>query len=214
MNKELNGKLFIIRHTESEWNDLGLWTGLTDVHLSENGVKNAKKVGELVKNINFDHAFITPLVRTKETLEFILEEKKEEYKNIPIEVAEELRERDYGDYTGKNKWEVEKIIGSNEFLKIRRSWDYNIPNGESLKMVYERATPFYVNRILPLVKEGKNVLWVGHGNTIRALTKYIEKLSDQDISDVEIDFGSVIIYNLDENGYSINKEIIKITIEN
>lgn len=211
MNKELNGKLFIIRHTESEWNDLGLWTGLTDVHLSQNGVRHAKEIGDLIKDIKFDYIFDSKLLRSQETLKYILENRN---LNVPIEHHQELNERDYGDYTGKNKWEIKKILGEEEFQRLRRGWDYNVPNGENLKMVYERAVPFFISNVVPLLNKGKNVLIVAHGNSLRALTKYIEKISDEDISLIEIDFGSVIIYNLDENGYSINKEIIKITIEN
>lgn len=208
-NNDEKGKLYFIRHTESEWNDLGKWTGLTDIHLSENGVKNARKVGELVKNFQFDYIFDTPLVRTQETLNTILST-REDRLDVPIEKAKEFNERDYGDYTGKNKWEIKKILGDEEFSKLRRGWDYNVPNGENLKMVYERAVPFFLQRVIPLLEEGKNVLIVAHGNSIRALTKYIENISDENISDVEIDFGSVIIYDLDNDGHMLKKKILKI----
>jgi 2,3-bisphosphoglycerate-dependent phosphoglycerate mutase len=131
------------------------------------------------------------------------------FKDVPIEESEELIERDYGDYTGKNKWEVKKEIGDEEFMKIRRSWDHPIPNGESLKMVYERAVPFFLNKILPLLKEGKNVLVVGHGNTLRSLSKYIENISDVEINNFEIDFDIATIYDLDKDGHIISKEILK-----
>ena len=212
MEKEKNGKLYLIRHTESEWNNLGIWTGLTDIHLSKKGIKSAQKVGELVKNFKFDYIFDTPLSRSQETLAVILEGSVNN-KDVPVEHAKEFNERDYGDYTGKNKWEIKKIIGEEEFLKLRRGWDSNVPNGENLKMVYERAVPFFLQRVMPLIKEGKNVLIVAHGNSIRALTKYIENISDEGVADVEINWGSVIIYDLDENGYSLNKEILKIEVE-
>jgi 2,3-bisphosphoglycerate-dependent phosphoglycerate mutase len=128
-------------------------------------------------------------------------------KDISIEEAKELNERDYGDYTGKNKWEVEKIVGEEEFKKIRRGWDYPIPNGESLKMVYERSVPFYLNKILPTLREGKNVLVVAHGNSIRSIIKYIENISNDDISNIEMDFGSILIYGLDNDGHMIDKEV-------
>lgn len=203
------GKLIFVRHTLSEWNSLGLWTGITDVHLSEEGLIVAKKVGEILKTFHFDYIFKTRLVRTQETLNAILEGNLVTDRDVPIEDSLELIERDYGDYTGKNKWEVKKEIGDEEFMKIRRSWDHPIPNGESLKMVYERAVPFFLNRILPIVKEGKNVLVVGHGNTLRALSKYIENISDVEINNFEIDFDIATIYDLDNDGHVISKEILK-----
>lgn len=203
------GKLILVRHTLSEWNSLGLWTGLTDVHLSKEGFQVAKKIGELLKDFHFDYVFKTKLVRTEETLSAILEVNLVTSKDVSIEDSSELIERDYGDYTGKNKWEIKEEVGDEKFQKIRRSWDHPIPNGESLKMVYERAVPFYLNKVLPLVKEGKNVLLVGHGNSLRALSKYIENISDIEINNFEIDFDAVTIYDLDNNGHIINKEILK-----
>lgn len=203
------GKLIFVRHTLSEWNSLGLWTGITDVHLSEEGFKVAERVGELLKNFRFDYIFKTRLVRTQETLSEILKVNLATSKNVPVEDSIELIERDYGDYTGKNKWEVKKEIGDEEFMKIRRSWDHPIPNGESLKMVYERAVPFFLSKILPLLKEGKNVLIVGHGNSLRSLSKYIEDISDVEINNFEIDFDIATIYDLDNEGHMISKEILK-----
>jgi 2,3-bisphosphoglycerate-dependent phosphoglycerate mutase len=209
METQKMGKLIFVRHTLSEWNSLGLWTGVTDVHLSEEGFRVAGMVGKLLKDFSFDHIFKTRLVRTQETLSSILDNNLATFKDVPIEESEELIERDYGDYTGKNKWEVKKEIGDEEFMKIRRSWDHPIPNGESLKMVYERAVPFFLNKILPLLKEGKNVLVVGHGNTLRSLSKYIENISDVEINNFEIDFDIATIYDLDKDGHIISKEILK-----
>jgi 2,3-bisphosphoglycerate-dependent phosphoglycerate mutase len=210
MEKKQIGKLIFVRHALSEWNSLGIWTGVTDVHLSEEGFSVARKMGELLKNFCFDYIFDTPLIRTKETLLAILEANSLTKKDVPIVEAKELIERDYGDYTGKNKWQVKEEIGEEEFIKIRRSWDYPIPNGESLKMVYDRSVPYYLNEILPLVKEGKNVLIVAHGNSLRALSKYIESMSDVEINNFEIDFDAVTIYDLDQNGHMVSKEIKKV----
>ena len=102
---------------------------------------------------------------------------------------------------------MEKILGAEEFKKLRRGWDYPIPNGESLKTVYDRTVPFFFEKILPLVLEGKNVLVVAHGNSLRSLLKYIENISDQDIADTEFPFGAVMIYTLDENGHKLGKEV-------
>lgn len=210
-NTNKMGKLIFVRHTLSEWNSLGIWTGVTDVHLSKEGFRVAKKIGELLKNFHFDYIFDTPLIRTKETLREILDVNLATSKNVSIEESKELIERDYGDYTGKNKWEIKKEIGDEKFMKIRRSWDHPIPNGESLKMVYDRAVPFFLEKILPLLKDNKNVLIVGHGNSLRALSKYIENISDSEINNFEIDFDAVTVYDLDSNGYFISKEIFKVT---
>ena len=114
------GKLVLIRHGESEWNILGKWTGFTDVHLSQKGHEESEKLGDLIKDINFDHIFTSALVRSKETLSGMASIYKD--LNIVItEEAKELNERDYGDYTGKNKWEMKKIVGEGMFLKMGTS---------------------------------------------------------------------------------------------
>lgn len=200
------GKLVIVRHHESEWNKLGKWTGVTDVHLSPAGFDGAKKMGELILDFNFDFIFTSSQIRSQETLESMLSIRTSKI-DMPVEHAKELNERDYGDYTGKNKWEVQKLVGEEEFNLIRRGWDNVIPNGENLKMVYERAVPFFLNNILPLLKENKNVLIVAHGNSIRALMKYIENISDEGIANVEMIFGSVLIYDLDNEGHMVHKEV-------
>lgn len=206
METQIMGKLVIVRHHESEWNKFGKWTGKIDVHLSPEGFEGAKKMGELILDFKFDHIFDSTQVRSQETLDSMLSIRTDN-KDIPIEHASELNERDYGDYTGKNKWEVQKLVGEEEFNRIRRGWDTNIPNGENLKMVYERAVPYFLDKILPILKENKNVLIVAHGNSIRALMKYIENISDEGIANVEMIFGSVLIYDLDTEGHMINKEI-------
>ncbi len=200
------GKLIIARHHESEWNKLGKWTGVTEVHLSPDGFEGAKEMGKLIRDFNFDYIFTSTQIRAHETLENIMATAGIGV-DTPIEKARELNERDYGDYTGKNKLEIKDILGEIEFKKLRRGWDVPISNGESLKMVYGRSVPYYLNKILPLIKQGKNVLIVAHGNSIRSIMKYIEDISDEGIADVEMPFGSFLIYDLDEKGHTKNKEI-------
>jgi len=207
--QEKLGKLILIRHQESEWNKLGKWTGFTDVSLSPDGVLKAKEIGERIKDFKFNQIYISTLKRTKETLDNILESGNFP-KDIKTIVSKELNERDYGDYTGMNKWEIKEKVGDEEFLKIRRGWDYCIPNGESLKMVYERSVPFFIDVIMKDILEGKNVLIVAHGNSIRSLIKYIENISDENISNVEMGFGDVLVYELDKEGHCLEKEIIKV----
>ena len=101
---------------------------------------------------------------------------------------------------------MQKLLGEEEFKKVRRSWDYILPNGESLKMVYERVVPFFLLKILPLVKQGKNVLVVAHGNSLRALTKNIANVREEDIPNLEFPFGGIITYELDDSGHMINKD--------
>lgn len=203
------GKLILVRHGKSEWNELGKWTGITDVHLSKKGVEESKKIGELIKDFHFDHIFISKLIRTQETLSSI-EETNRALIGVSVEKSGELNERDYGDYTGKNKWEVEKIIGEKEFQKLRRGWDYPVPHGENLKMVYERTVPFFLGRIMSILRENKNVLIIAHGNSIRSIVKYIENISDDKISDLEMPFEEVLVYDLDEKGHFLKKEVLKI----
>ncbi len=199
------GKLIIARHQESEWNKLGKWTGKRDRHLTNLGFEKSEDMGLLIKDINIDYAFASMQVRSIETLSCMLNVCN--FLNVPTEHSSALNERDYGDYTGKDKEEMEKILGEEEFKKLRRGWDYPIPNGESLKMVYDRVIPFYMNHILPKVNEDKNVLVVGHGNSMRSLIKYIENISDEDIANVEFPFNKVFVYELDKDGKMKSKEI-------
>lgn len=199
------GKLLLVRHHQSEWNKLGKWTGLHDCHLDPYGVEKAGDMGALIKDIPIDSAFTSALTRTKETLACMLDAGA--CAPATTEHAAALNERDYGDYTGKNKFEMQEILGDEEYKKLRRSWDYEVPNGETLKTVYDRVVPFYLEQILPLLRDDKNVLAVAHGNSLRALIKYIENISDEGIADVEMPFGAILIYEVDNDGHLVTKDI-------
>lgn len=199
------GKLIIARHQESEWNKLGKWTGTRDRHLTDLGFEKSEDMGLLIKDINIDYAFASMQVRTIETLSCMLNVCNT--LNVPTEHSASLNERDYGDYTGKDKEDMKILLGEEEYNKMHRGWDYPIPNGETLKKVSERVIPFYLEKILPKIKEGKNVLVVGHGNSMRTLVKYIENISDEDIANVEVPFEKVLVYELDENGHMKKKEV-------
>ena len=194
----MSGRLVIVRHGESEWNARGVWTGTTDVHLSKKGIHEAELMGQCLKDIKFDSAYVSEQVRSKETLGGIAQNNGQG--EIPYKVTASFNERDYGDYTGKNKWEVQKIIGEEAFSQLRRGWDYPVPHGETLKDVYERCIPFYTRVVVPKVLSGQTILVVGHGNSIRSLVKYIENISDQAIAKLEMIFGTALIYELDEKG--------------
>ncbi len=177
-------KLILVRHAKSEWNSLGLWTGWTDVSLSPDGVEEAKKTAEELRVISIDKTYASPLKRAVETLAIIKEDL--DLKKIPTETDDALKERNYGIYTGKNKWEIKDVVGEKTFQKIRRDFDYPIPEGETLKDVYDRVVPFYRNTILADLKSGKNVLIVAHGNSLRALVKKLENLSEEEVANLEI----------------------------
>ncbi|MGB3023662.1 MAG: 2,3-bisphosphoglycerate-dependent phosphoglycerate mutase [Candidatus Saccharimonadales bacterium] len=201
------GKLILIRHAESEWNIVGRWTGTTDVHLSDKGFRQAVDYGQLLMKtgLTVDFAYCSELVRTQETLQVMLDTAQQ--LGVPYEHASELNERDYGVYTGKNKWEVKEQVGEEEFQALRRGWDHHVPSGETLKMVYERVVPFYQQTVFSHLDNGENVLIVAHGNSLRALIKYLEQLSDDTVSDLEIPFGALMIYDIDNGGYRVRKEV-------
>lgn len=206
-----SGKLILIRHQESRWNKLGFWTGQRDIVLTEEGCKDSEEVGAFLKkylkdnNIQINNAFASMEVRSIETLALVLNTC--ELYDIPTKHAKEFNERDYGDYTGKDKWEMEKILGEEEFQKVRRGWSEIPPNGESLEMVYNRSIPYFKSEVLPLLNSGKNVLIVAHGNSLRSLLKYIDNISDEDIAHVEFTFNEIVMYELDTEGRCVKKDI-------
>jgi 2,3-bisphosphoglycerate-dependent phosphoglycerate mutase len=196
--------LILVRHGQSQWNEKGLWTGLTDIGLTEKGREEARFAGNKIKGLAIDFAFTSALSRAEQTLEEI---KGVLGIDVPTIRTEALNERDYGVFTGKNKWEIQKQVGDVQFKNIRRGWDVGIENGESLKDVFSRVVPYFQTEILPKIQSGKNVIIVAHGNSLRALVKYLENISDEDIANLEIATGQVYVYNLDEKGAIVSKEI-------
>jgi len=198
--------LALVRHGESTWNAKGVWTSWQDPPLSQKGFEEARQAGELLKGVNFDIAYVSDLLRAKQTLEEI-----EKVLGVSLATFENsaLNERDYGDYTGKNKWEIQLELGEAGFKKLRRGWNVPIPNGETLKDVYDRVIPYYQSEILPKLKASKNVLISAHGNSLRALVKYLDGLSDSDVENLEIATGEVIIYKIDNDGNVTGKEVRK-----
>lgn len=197
--------LALVRHGKSEWNTLGLWTGWKDIPLNDEGREEAKKAANELKDIHFDVAFTSKLSRAKETLEII--KRNLNLESILTTENVSLNERDYGDFTGKNKWDIKKEVGEEQFQKIRRGYDVPLPKGETLKNVYERTVPYFEQYILPLLKEGKNVLISAHGNSLRALVKYLDSISDTDIEKLEIATGEIYLYSIEPDGTVSKKEI-------
>lgn len=195
--------LVLVRHGQSEWNIKGLWTGRKEVPLTDQGRKEAETVGEELRNIPIDEGYSSNQGRSEETLQIIL---KTINSNAPVHHAEQLQERDYGDLTGKNKWDVQKEYGDEQFQKWRRGWDTQPPNGESLKDVYERTVPYYKEEILPQLQQGKNVLVVSSNNALRSLVKYIEKVSDSDVVKIDLATGEAYVYEVDNDGNVVRKE--------
>lgn len=199
-------KLVLIRHTESKWNAQGYWTGWADVDLSDEGKKLAYTIANNLTDFNFKFAYTSTLKRSQQTLQEILQ--RIHRKDLPTVETHALDERNYGIYTGRNKWEIEKDLGEEEFLKLRRSWDRPIPGGETLKDVYERVVPYYQREILSKLKNNQNVLIVAHGNSLRTLVKFLDNIKDNEIADLDIPVGTIYIYEIDEQGGVINKKIV------
>ena len=198
-------KLILVRHGESEYNAKGLWYGWTDIRLSEKGKLEAKEAGEEIKDLKIDIVFVSDLIRSKQTWDEMAKVLKLE--NLPTIISPEIKERNYGDLTGLNKWEVKEKYGEEQWLKWRRGWNEPIPNGETLKDVSSRTVPYYEKHVLPLLKSGKNVLLSAHGNSLRALVKYLDNISDDEVWKLEIPTGMVYIYDLDSQGKITKKEI-------
>lgn len=197
--------LVLVRHGESLWNAKGLWTGWTDIQLSEKGMEEARLAAEQIKDIPLQVAFTSTLKRAQQTLAII--KQLLQCESIPTYINEALNERDYGDLTGKNKWKIKEEFGEEQFNKWRRSFDEKPPHGESLHDVYNRVIPYYQTRVLPELTAGKHVIIAAHGNSLRALVKYLERIPDEDIQDLEIATGEVYVYDIDQQGMIVHKEI-------
>lgn len=199
-------KLILLRHLESQWNKENRFTGWTDVALSEEGIRSAPDVARKLADEKIDIVFTSPLKRNKETVSLILENLGK--KDLPVVIDKALDERNYGKLQGLNKDEIKKQYGEEQVRLWRRSWREAPLEGESLKDVFERAVPFYKERIEKELKEGKNVLVVASHNSLRALVKYLEKISDEDIINLEIPTASIIKYEFDKNQFIRKNDFI------
>lgn len=223
-------KLVLVRHGESVWNKKNLFTGWTDVDLSIKGIHEAQEAGRLLKNkeMDFQIAFTSVLKRAVHTLEYILKETNE---SVPVVKAYELNERHYGALQGLNKEAMALKYGEEQVQLWRRSFatrppmltemdernpkkdplykdipKEKLPLGESLEDTIKRVVPFYEKEIVPHLKNNENVLVVAHGNSLRALVKYLENISDEDIAGLEIPLGIPWIYDIDSEGKICSKE--------
>ena len=188
-------KLVIVRHGQSVWNKENKFTGWVDVDLAEKGVEEANRAGELLKDYKFDAAFTSVLKRANRTLDIILD--KIGQTDIPVTYNEALNERMYGDLQGKNKDEMREEYGEEQVHIWRRSYDVQPPGGESLKDTAERVLPYFEKEIVPMIKEGKDLIISAHGNSLRALIMKLEGLSPEEILKVEVPTGVPKVYDLD-----------------
>lgn len=196
-------KLFLVRHGQSLWNLENRFTGWQDIDITEAGIEEAKKAGIALKGEIIDIAFTSALIRAQHTLTIILDEMGK--KNIPIIIDKALNERSYGNLEGLNKAETALKYGEEQVHIWRRSYDVVPPGGESLKDTYNRVIPYYESKIVPVLKEGKNVLIVAHGNSLRALIMYLEHLSPDEILEREIATGFPLTYIFDEKFHCSRK---------
>ena len=200
--------LVLVRHGESEWNKLNLFTGWRDPNLTEKGVAEATRAGVRLKaeKMHFDIAYTSTLIRAQRTLSLILTELGQT--DLATVKDQALNERDYGELSGLNKDDARKKWGEDQVLIWRRSFDVPPPGGESLKDTAARTLPYYDKVIWPQIKAGKNVIVAAHGNSLRSMIMQIEQLTPEQILKVELATGAPIIYRLDEAGHVIEKQAL------
>ncbi len=217
-------KLVLLRHGQSTWNLENRFTGWTDVGLSEQGVAEAHAAGKLLKDDGyvFDIAYTSVLRRAIQTLWIVLEEMGLEW--IPVVNAWQLNERHYGALQGLNKAEMAQKFGEAQVKVWRRSYDVpppaleisderhprfdpryaglsaeQLPATESLKITLERVLPYWHSTLAPMIKSGKRVLVSAHGNSIRAMVKYLDNISDAEIPELNIPTGVPLVYELGDD---------------
>ena len=200
--------LVIVRHGQSEWNLLNLFTGWRDVDLSPKGIGEAKAAGHRLKakGLEFGIAFTSALKRAQRTLDLMLTELGQT--GLPVERDQALNERDYGDLSGLNKDDARKKWGEEQVHTWRRSYALAPPGGESLRDTGARVWPYYLHTIQPHVMRGEGVLISAHGNSLRALIMALEGLSPDEIVQRELETGLPILYRLNEDTSVAAKQVL------
>ncbi len=204
----MNNVLVLVRHGQSEWNAKNLFTGWKDVDLTQQGIDEARRGGEMLKKAShhFDIAYTSNLIRAQKTLTLILEELGQSDLETVSDVA--LNERDYGDLVGLNKDDARKKWGDEQVHIWRRSFDIPPPGGESLKDTAERTLPYFEAAIMPDVMDGKNVIVSAHGNSLRAIIMKLDKLSRDEVTQLNLATGVPIIYRFNDDGSVAEKKIL------
>ena len=200
-----SGKLVLVRHGLSVYNDQNRFTGWRDVGLNSQGIDEARQAVSLLKNLEFDLAFTSDLIRAQDTLKIILEGIGQS--DIPIEKNMALNERDYGNLVGRNKVEAAEEFGAEQVHIWRRSYDVPPPGGESLKGTADRVIPYLREVIMPHISEGKQVLVSAHGNSIRAIVMVLQDYTSEQILKTEIGWCEPWIFDF-ENDIVKNLEIL------
>jgi 2,3-bisphosphoglycerate-dependent phosphoglycerate mutase len=199
------GVLILIRHGQSVWNAENRFTGWTDVELSERGVGEAERAGDILSEIRFGVVHTSGLIRAQKTAEIIMSRNNVSGK-IPVMKDQRLNERHYGDLQGLNKEETAEKHGAEQVHIWRRSFDVPPPGGESLKMNAERTIPYFEEEIVPDLKDGKNVLVSAHGNSLRSIVMHIESISPEEIVSLEIATGTPMFYKYDMESGELTRE--------
>lgn len=199
-------QLILVRHGQSLWNLENRFTGWVDVPLTEQGITEARRAGELLKPFKIDVAYTSGLRRAQETLANILEFSGKSY--VPVIRDQALNERDYGDLAGLNKDDMRAKYGEEQVHIWRRSYDVAPPNGESLKDTRERTLPFFERAILGDIKQDKNVLVVAHGNSNRSIVMALESLTPDEILAKELATGVPLVYELERDGKMISVSVL------
>ena len=201
-------KLVLVRHGESQWNLENRFTGWVDVPLSEKGIEEAKQAWEKLKKtgLRFDVAYTSALERAQKTLDFMLDVLGQ--KDIPVYKDQALNERHYGELQGLNKAETARKFGDKQVHIWRRSYDIAPPKGESLKDTAERAVPYFESQILPHIRAGRNVLVSAHGNSLRAIVMELDKLTKEQVLELNLGTGVPIVYEMDANLHILSKKLL------
>jgi 2,3-bisphosphoglycerate-dependent phosphoglycerate mutase len=186
--------LVLVRHGESQWNLENRFTGWEDVPLTDKGRREAARAGELLRGIRFDRAYSSVLQRANETLSIVLEGIGQT--DLPIERDAALNERHYGELQGLNKAETAKKFGDEQVHIWRRSYDIAPPGGESLKDTAARTLPYFERVIVPRLQGGENVLVAAHGNSLRSIVMHLDKLSREQVLELNLATGVPIVYDV------------------
>ena len=198
------GKLILVRHGQSIYNEENRFTGWKDVDLTQKGIDEAIACASLLNNENIDLAFTSNLKRAQKTLALILGELN---LNIDITKNEALNERDYGSLVSQNKFEAAEKYGKDMVQKWRRSYDIPPPEGESLKMTLERTVPYFKSSIFPLLSDNRTIIVSAHGNSIRSIVMDLLSISTEDILKTEIGWCEPWIFEFNESGNVIDLDI-------
>jgi len=191
-------RMVLLRHGESQWNLENRFTGWVDIPLSAKGEEEARAAGRKLIGFRFDRAYVSVLKRAIDTLRIVLEGIGQT--DIPIEKDQALNERMYGELQGLNKAETIAKFGEHQVKLWRRSYDVRPPGGESLKDTAERALPYYERRIRPDLMAGKTILVTAHGNSLRALVMHLDRLSHEEVLELNIPTGVPLLYEFNSSG--------------